>query len=322
VTQIFETSSPAQSLVWFDGRLSDPVSGRWWDADGSEDNGSFMLGSPFDQAFTFGQYLAVYVERGTKALLFKGDQMLGEMNRSYYQADVYDYPITLGTLPDGRTVLIHCPYEYNVLEIEDAETRESLTERDNEADDVFHSRLEVSPDGRRLLSVGWIWHPYATLKVFDLAAVLRDPALLDGKGETPPADDLDGEVAGACWLDADRIAVSTSTEMLITKESRSELGVWSLAESAWTQRHRMSFPLGQLIACGETVISLYGHPRQISIATGEIVAEWPEISLPEREFCYGVTHIPSPVAALHPDGTRLAVAQESGIAILELNSVS
>ena len=50
---------------------------------------------------------------------------------------------------------VHCPREYNRLEVEVAATGERLTpEVDRRPQDFFHSRLAVSPDGLRLLSAG------------------------------------------------------------------------------------------------------------------------------------------------------------------------
>lgn len=41
-------------------------------------------------------------------------------------------------------------------------------------------------------------------------------------------------------------------------------------------------------------------------------------AMPRRQGAYGVTHKPSPVAAVHPDGTRVALALKSGIAVIRL----
>ncbi len=35
---------------------------------------------------------------------------------------------------------------------------------------------------------------------------------------------------------------------------------------------------------------------------------------------YGVTHLPTPVAALHPDQQRLAIAQPDHIAVIHLSA--
>lgn len=318
-------TAEAQSLVWNGDDLVDVVGGgRRWGPDGVEQPASVIHGFPFDRSVVSpsGRYSVVYAERGTKALLLDGDRLVRELNRSYYQADAFDYPVALGALQDGREVLVHCPDEYNVLEIEDAESGERLTGGERDPKDVFHSRLEVSPDGTRLLSAGWLWHPYGVVEVFDLASALTDPAVLDGRGVLPLDPGIDAEVVSACWLDGDRLAVATGEEPRDDEETPAlgprQLGVWSLSVRRWIHRSRVDFCIGTLIARGDTVISLYGHPRLIDVTTGAVVAEWPTVEVPRRDGSYGVTHIPTPVVALHPDGTRLAVAQPESIAIITL----
>ncbi len=127
--------------------------------------------------------------------------------------------IALGTLSDGRQVLIYCPAKYNPLEIEDVETGERLgyrllapdenlgpaqnsskdtsfdliAEGDKEPEptaandaglqrqpsDVFHSRLAVSPSGTLLVSNGWYWQPHETVEVFSIDECVRDARRLD-----------------------------------------------------------------------------------------------------------------------------------------------
>lgn len=322
---VLKVTAEAQSLVWNGDDLVDVVGGgRRWGPDGVEQPASVIHGFPFDRSVVSpsGRYSVVYAERGTKALLLDGDRLVRELNRSYYQADAFDYPVALGALQDGREVLVHCPDEYNVLEIEDAESGERLTGGERDPKDVFHSRLEVSPDGTRLLSAGWFWHPYGVVEVFDLASALTDPAVLDGRGVLPLDPGIDAEVVSACWLDGDRLAVATGGEPRDDEETPAlgprQLGVWSLSVRRWIHRSRVDFCIGTLIARGDTVISLYGHPRLIDVTTGAVVAEWPTVEVPRRDGSYGVTHIPTPVVALHPDGTRLAVAQPESIAIITL----
>lgn len=322
---VLKVTAEAQSLVWNGDDLVDVVGGgRRWGPDGVEQPASVIHGFPFDRSVVSpsGRYSVVYAERGTKALLLDGDRLVRELNRSYYQADAFDYPVALGALQDGREVLVHCPDEYNVLEIEDAESGERLTGGERDPKDVFHSRLEVSPDGTRLLSAGWFWHPYGVVEVFDLASALTDPAVLDGRGVLPLDPGIDAEVVSACWLDGDRLAVATGGESRDDEETPAlgprQLGVWSLSVRRWIHRSRVDFCIGTLIARGDTVISLYGHPRLIDVTTGAVVAEWPTVEVPRRDGSYGVTHIPTPVVALHPDGTRLAVAQPESIAIITL----
>lgn len=72
-----------------------------------------------------------------------------------------------------------------------------------------------------------------------------------------------------------------------------------------------------LLPRGDRVISFPGHPRLLDTATGRIVAERPEIGVPSKSACFG-RDVPTPVAALHPDGTRLAVATAESIALITL----
>lgn len=322
--RIFETSRAPMSLRWEGDDLIDPADGfRRWTPDGEEHRGGFAFAYRFDRAVhsPSGRWTAVYEERGTKALVLDGRSVVREVNRSFYHAHQYDYPIALGALPDGREVLVHCPDHRGVLEIEDPGSGERLTTGEERGSGAFHSRLSLSPDGRRLAVAGWIWHPVGVLDVYDVTAALRTPSALDGVGLVPRAATYDSEVGSVCWLDADRLAVATTGEEVNPADPGSlaplELGVWSFAASRWLHRCRSDSPWGTLVACGgDRVVSLYGHPRLADATTGAVLAEWPEVGVTRRESAYGKE--PTAVVALHPGGTRLAIAVEDGIAVLDL----
>ncbi|MGW7541504.1 hypothetical protein ACWGKQ_10340 [Streptomyces sp. NPDC054770] len=316
-----------ESLVWQGDELVSVVGGgRRWDRDGVERRAPFAWSFPFDAGTVSasGTYSAVYQERGTKGVLLEGERVVRELNRSYYRAPSYDYPLALGRLGDGREVVVHCPDEYNVLQIEDAATGERLTAGGREPQDVFHSRLGLSPDGRYLLSVGWFWHPFGTALVYDTVLALTDPGTLDGDGVLPPETAANGEVTAGCWLDADRLVLATGTEDWNDEQMAAlpprHLGVWSISESRWLHRSPVADadPGVLLLPRGDQVISFLGHPRLLDPITGLIVAEWPEVPVPAKSACFGNRRVPTPVAALHPDGTRLAVATAESIALITL----
>jgi hypothetical protein len=183
----------------------------------------------------------------------------------------------------------------------------------------------VGRDGRHLLVSGWVWHPCRIVVVFDLASALTEPAVLDGRGVLPMEPGIDTEVVSACWLDDDRLAVATGEEFLDDEEVPAlgprQIGVWSLSDRTWLYRSSVDFEVGTLIARGGRVVSLHGRPRLVDVMTGEVLEEWPEVKVSRREVAFGVTHIPTPVAALQPDGTPLAVAQDETIALVRLPSV-
>ncbi|WP_307167643.1 hypothetical protein [Streptomyces rishiriensis] len=319
-----KSTTPVRSLAWQGDELVDVVGGRAWSADGVERRIAGDHGPGFDRCVISpsGRYSVVYAERGTEALLLEGTRPLRGLTRSPDHAEDYDYPVALGILADGREILVHCPEESGVLQIEDVASGQRITTGAREARDVFHSRLSVAGDGKHLLVAGWVWHPYGIVEVFDLESALTDAAVLDGHGVLPLQPGIDAEVESACWLDADRLAVATGDEVLADEDvpelGRRHIGVWSPSRRTWLHRNPVDFEVGTLLAGGGRLVSLHGHPRLIDVTTGEVVAEWPELRVSRREGAYGVTHIPTPVAALRPDGMLLAVAQEQGIAFVRL----
>ena len=110
---------------------------------------------------------------GTKGLLLHNGKILRELNRSSYHANAYEYPVALFHEPGGRLLLAHCPEGYCRIELKEAETGRALTaSADRKPSDVFHSRLAASPCGKRLLSAGWVWHPWGAVACFDIARAL------------------------------------------------------------------------------------------------------------------------------------------------------
>ena len=158
----------------------------------------------------------------------------------------------------------------------------------------------------------------------DVSLMARN--LLVEEGRTvrgPPHAGVDAEVGAACWLDEDRLAVSTTDESTGWEGEPAlgtmRLGVWSLGQRRWLHRSPLDHRTGTLLARSSSqVVSLNGHPRLLDAATGRVIAAWPDVAVPEKAFCYGVEHLPTPVAAVSPDATRLAVAQDGGLAIIEL----
>src|ERR1700761_6126937 len=147
-----------RSLVWQGDTLVDWVDGnRWRLDDGRMTRGSFSPGYRFDAACATaaGRTVAIYERLGTKAVLVRDGKVLRELDRSYYHADAYEYPMALFIGPDGRVLIAHCPDAYNRLDFEDALTGERLTTHpEREPRDYFFSRLTLNPSGTRLMSAG------------------------------------------------------------------------------------------------------------------------------------------------------------------------
>lgn len=315
------------AMAWVGERLVD-VAGGWRPLYPRLAERHFAAYGPqFDAAVSSpaGDLCALVASAGTAGLLLDHNgHVVRELHRSWYHADAYRYPVALFTLPDGSTGIVHCPDRYSRLEAEIASSGRRLTDREGTSADIFHSRLSVSSDGTRLLSAGWLWHPWGSLHVFDLARALNRPEGLDGNGDVYDLRGLvQAEVAGACFLDLD-VAVSTSSEEN-DPEGPNDLGPnemarWSPAQGRFLWRHAHDTSPGDLVALGDDVLALNGHPRLYSGATGELIAAWPDLTTGESwssitwsDTFRGPGRIAVQAGArrfAHTDGARVVVVSE------------
>ncbi|ATB27025.1 hypothetical protein [Melittangium boletus] len=315
------TPVPPQSLCWSGDALVDWVSGGLRHGlDGETLDPHVRYGYRFDAAVMSpdGRYTVLHERLGTKALLLREGELVRELSRSYYHAEVYEYPVALWTLPGGRTLLAHCPDEYCRIELEDAETGEWLTRRDSPPVDVFHSRLQFSRDGRFLLSAGWIWHPVNAAHVFDVTRALEQPSTLDSPVEFSLGDGF-VEIHAAAFGARDTVLLEC--EGLDEAEpGRTHLVVYSPTERRELSRVPLQEPAGTLMPLGERyALCLYQHPRLIELATGRVEERWPELET-GRQCGSIIHHIPRPPPlALDPEGGRLAVGTAKGIEVLRFH---
>lgn len=323
----FEHGHRARSLVWSGDRLLDIVGGGASVAlDGTSTSSAVNWAYLFDRALSSpsGEFNVLFTATATKAIIVKAEGGgLREVDRSFYHAHVYEYPLAIGQLEDGTELLIHCPDGYNRLAIDRLDDGTRLASATDKASDVFHSRLSVSPGGGYLLSAGWVWHPLGVLAVYEVAEALRDGRHLDGKGLLP-WEALDAEVEAACWLDADTIVVSTNPEEeALDGESGGlspgELGVWSVTSARWVARSRVDGHTGTLHRLGGSVLTLYGHPRLIDPFTGSILDDWPDIATGSQDSSI-TWHKTDPIPAIAVDdaGGRFAVADGEEVVVVEV----
>jgi hypothetical protein len=119
----------------------------------------------------------------------------------------------------GRTVAIHRT-AWNRLDVSDAESGQLLTvrgptsylegeDRPEHYLDYFHGRLIVSPDRKRILDDGWVWHPVGIPNVWSLERWLRTNLWEseDGPSTVSLAHRDYYWDHGMCWLDSERIAL-------------------------------------------------------------------------------------------------------------------
>ena len=281
-----------RSLVWRGDELVDWVrGGDAWSLDGGHRPARRSWGyQRFDAAIGYREWAVVYERCGTAALLLRDGAIARELHRSPYHADAFEYPVCLGPGPDGRALLVHCPDAYNRIDIDDLASGERLTTGvERTLTDFFHSRLAISPSGARLLSAGWVWHPWDAVLWFDLTAALRDPTILDRLDGSPELSRnvCLAEESGAAWLDDDRLLVVGSSEREDPDEAAEAdreypgprlrpcgLAVYDVVERAYLSGVDGARPLGTVmpIAPGH-LVSFFEQPRLVAIETGQVVRE-------------------------------------------------
>ncbi|RKG61548.1 hypothetical protein D7V80_34060 [Corallococcus sp. CA054B] len=317
--QTLKTPRAVSSLCWSGDALVDPVGGLVrYHLDGSTDDPHVRYAYRFDRAVMSpdGRYSVLYESLGTAGLLLDGTRVVRQLTRDFYHANTHDYPVALHTLPSGRTLLAHCPESYCVVELEDAATGERLTKRDNTPADIFHSRLQFSPDGRYLASAGWIWHPVDAASVFDVPRALEEPASLD-------SSELMEGVEGGIFLTSVAFGVKDTLVFVRIEESRDDarffLGTYSLTEKKLLSEVELEEPAGPLMVVdAEHVVDFFGHPKLVSRATGRVVQRWEDLDT--GKVLASIRHHlpPPPHFALDAANRRFAVGTADGIQVITL----
>lgn len=317
-----------RSLVWSGDTLVDWAGGgKVIRLDGSVQPSGVNYAYRFDAACTSpsGEFAVIYERLGTKGLVLHGSKVVREINRSFYHAEVFEFPVCTARLVDGREVLIHCPEEYNRLEIDDLKTGERLTACDGRKPvDFFYSRLAVSPNGRKLISAGWIWHPVDAVRMFDIGEALADPRTLDDLSEMGHAEP---EVSAAAFLDDQNLVLATTNETFMDEEELavsgvllpSSLAVWNLLEKRIVSQVAVTELPGTIMPVGpDHVVGFNKFPRVFELKTGKIVASLPDLQTGEQ--CSSIVwHIDAvPPLALDVRHRRFAVASEHEVRVVSI----
>ncbi|WP_326984123.1 hypothetical protein VUJ46_06135 [Chryseobacterium sp. MYb264] len=286
--------------------------------------GNYYLAFSFDSAINSsdGVYSVVYKRLGTKGLLLKNGEILREINRSYYHAEVYEYPVAFAKLNDGRDILIHCPNEYNRLEFEEVETGLILTNHiDRDPSDFFHSRLEVSPDNKTLLSKGWAWHPFDYVEVFDIEECIENPKALDQSKLNP---EVNTEISTASFINNELVLIGASNDMEPFDDNspdqlqNGQIGIWNLTTNTVSDIINPECVIGgNLMIIDDTFAwTFYEHPKIINFRTGEIVDEIKEIWSGKQVSSIIHTTKDLPLISLNPKTRQIAIGRDDTIEFL------
>ena len=317
----FIQPGPVRSLAWVGDEVCDlAAGGTRFRLDGTLERATFFWGFDFDTAVSGPAGIAAVLKRrGTKALVWSGPDQVRQLNRDYYFADAFDYPLALFTGPQGQPLLAHCPDSYRTLQLEEAGSGRRLTARRTKSPDFFHSRLAASPSGHWLASAGWAWHPFETVLLFEVGPALADPRRLD-RTVRPP---LEGEVAGIAWTVENHLLISSLEEPTADDPAGGyqpifKIGCFDPDSGQWCYRTDLPKVAGELLDLGDHrhVVAFDGYPRLLDARSGLALRTWPELPTGARASCL-FDRDRQPLA-LDQGRARFAVANDSTVTIIEL----
>lgn len=311
-----------RTIDWFKNEVVDWNSaGMCYALDGTKKQiQKYHFGFECDSSITSqcGNYVFIYKKLGTKGLLLKNGEILREINRSYYQSEVYEYPAAFIFYKE-KTYLIHCPNSYCQLDFEDVETGEIVTDKvERNPRDIFHSRLEVSSDNRFLLSKGWVWHPVDVIKLYDVAECFNNPTILDSeKG----ISNLSVEICSASFVDNDRILFCTSEEEPFDDDNDGifpdHLAIWNFKTNEIEKTVKPDVECRNVFAVNEDFCwDLYNYPKLIDLNTGKVVGEFAKINSGSQRssIIFKINNFPK--IAFNKISKQIAIAKEETIEVL------
>jgi hypothetical protein len=319
-----------KSLCWQGDSLIDWVAGAAvYHLDGKIEPIKVNYAYRFDAAVTSpsGRFAVIYEKLGTKALILDKGKVIREINRSFYYANAYEYPIVLFRLPDGREAIAHCPEQYCRLEIDELATGERLTKSDDRKPrDLFFSRLTTNTQGTVLLVAGWLWHPMDVVAVYDIESALKNPQTLDsqGIGIWVVSDDN-----SASFLNNQTIAIAEFSEKEEYENEDDEtpsrvyesrtLSIYDLASRKQISSTETEKVIGTFMPLdSKTIVSFFEYPKLISLETGKVLHEWTELKTGKQTSSIIGGIEPVPPLALDPSNHRFAVATEESIDVVQV----
>lgn len=325
--EFYLKAAGVQSLCWYDSKLYDWVSGGIvYSLDGNIQESFRQYGYRFDSAIMSpsGDFAVIYERLGTKALVLHHGKILRELNRSFYDAEVYDYPVAFAQLATGQEVLIHCPQDYCRLDIEDVLTGECLTNSpERKPVDLFHSCLSSSPNGRWLLSAGWVWHPFECVHLYDLKVALSNSVELD-KSFYPCT--INEAYAASFNLNNELIIVTSAennNDMDVEDSNlcaqRGVIASFLPEQQCYKRQVLAEETVGRCVALGDDyLLGFYEHPKLFQISTGKVIQRWEHLTTGKHTGSISWHLDKLAVFAVDPIHSRFAVADGQGITVVEL----
>ncbi|ABC28078.1 conserved hypothetical protein [Hahella chejuensis KCTC 2396] len=152
--------------------------------------------SPDNQFLAITSLLYRHADEGSSnkglVLNLSSGEVLMQLDAGDYHMEEADFPVAFFE-HDGKTLLVRAT-DWNQLDIFDPRTGECLTQRhsdtppEHDEDATFMSEwsgaLAISPNGQRIATIGWVWHPVGVAYSWDLQHWLNHNAWEPDIGES------------------------------------------------------------------------------------------------------------------------------------------
>lgn len=166
-----------------------------------------------------GEYAAIAVDYRQYGIVVElaGGRVVMELDRGGYHVEQTPFPLAFLCI-DGRWLLAHAT-TWNRVDLSDPATGVMITPRQFPAAgrerparylDYFYGALHPSPDGRLLVSDGWVWHPVGMPRVWDAWRWRHDNVYEPEDGDSARTLRQVGYYWDhpMCWLDDTTLALS------------------------------------------------------------------------------------------------------------------
>jgi hypothetical protein len=209
--------------------------------------------------------------------------------------------------------------KYCRLDFEDVETGEIVTMHpERKFQHFFHSRLEISPGGRFLISKGWLWDTVDMISSYVIPDCLKNPLLLDVSAPIKKQDDTPEKEYGSVFDFSSAIFLNDQQLLALAPGANSSLYWWDMDNKKVSRKLETGLPLGNLLAIDEhRTWDLFHHPTLIDLETGNI--EW------QQEDIYSgnqnssiISDLQLPPIAWNRKTGKLAIGGENKVEILTL----
>ncbi len=322
-----ELNYPLKSLSWYGDQLIDIVGGHVLiDFDGNvSDPRIGYSGFPFDGIImsSCSKYAVIFETFGTKGLLLEDLKAIREINRSYYCSRSFEFPVSFLERKGQPPLLVYCPDQYNVLEVEEFHSGQRLGVNSNrEPEDFFFSRFVMSPDSQHFINLGWQWHPVELSRLFSVSNLLSDVSYADKGDELRwfqlMEHDNDGwyRIPTACFIDSKTICIYTTN--LEANPGEGSLDLVDIKTNKILRRVETDILMGMIYPLSSShVLNLNGEISIVNLVTGQIDYKVEGVSAPNRDSVIGSSKDMFPLMAYKRDKRRLAVTNDKQLHILE-----